>query len=90
MRRALEACVIVTLLCALAAPPAAAAEASPPGSDPGHEIGEGFVKIGHGIRDGAVNTWGAVKSVFNGSNNTSDKKASSAPSKASGSSPESK
>jgi hypothetical protein len=90
MRRAVEAYLIVILLCALASVPAAAAEASPPSSDPGHEIGEGFVKIGHGIRDGAVNTWGAVKSVFNGSDKTSDKKGSSESSKASSSSPDRK
>jgi hypothetical protein len=90
MRRAVEAAIVVTLLCLLVVAPAAAADTPPPTSDPGHEIGEGFTKIGHGIRDGAVNTWGAVKSIFNGSNNTSDKKESSASSKASGTSPDSK
>jgi hypothetical protein len=90
MCRAVEASIVVTLLCLLAGAPAAAADTPPPSADPGHEIGEGFTKIGHGIRDGAVNVWGAVKSAVNGGNNTSDKKESSASPKASGTSPDSK
>jgi hypothetical protein len=90
MRRAVESCLLLTLLCTLAGAPAAATEAAPSSSDPGREIGEGFTKIGHGIRDGAVNTWGAVKSVFNGGSTTSDKKGSSEPSKASTGSPDRK
>jgi hypothetical protein len=90
MRRAVEASIVVTLLCFLAGAPAVAADASPPSSDPGQEIGEGFAKIGHGIRDGAVNTWGAVKSAVNGGSTTSDKKGSSASSKDSSSSPDRK
>src|SRR5215469_18320969 len=53
---------LALIIFALAMP---ARGADNPGGDPGDELKQGFVSLGHGIRDGAVKTWGAVKSVFN-------------------------
>jgi len=43
------------------------------GSDPGEQIKQGFIGVGHGIRDGAIKAWGAVSSAFKGNGNGSDK-----------------
>ena len=46
-------------------------------ADPGEQIKQGFIGVGHGIRDGAIKAWGAVKSAFDGdgSGTSSEKKA---------------
>ena len=77
MNRSGRSLALVLVLFTLAVMPALAADTAAPGGDPGEELKQGFVSLGHGIRDGAVKTWGAVKSVFdsNGSNDKSDKKA---------------
>jgi poly(3-hydroxybutyrate) depolymerase len=70
-RRSLTVAVIISTLAVM---PALAADGA---SDPGEQIKQGFIGVGHGIRDGAVKAWGAVKSAFdgNGSGNSADKKA---------------
>ncbi len=73
MHRALKAAALAMLACAVALAPASAAEKSQP-SDPGEQIRDGFVKIGHGIRDGAKRAWGAVKSAVGGNSDTSKKR----------------
>jgi hypothetical protein len=63
MRTIVKAAALAFLLCGTAL---AAGEKSPPAADPGEEIKQGFVKFGHGIRDGAVKAWGAVRSAVGG------------------------
>ncbi len=74
MRRAVKAFALAILVCAIALGHASAAENSRPSSDPGEQIKDGFVKIGHGIRDGAKRAWGAVKSAVGGDGGTSKKR----------------
>ncbi len=73
MYRAVKAIAVATLVCGIALAPASAAE-NPPPSNPGEQIKDGFIKIGHGIRDGAKRAWGAVKSAVGGDNDTSKKR----------------
>ena len=61
MRTVVKATALAVFLCS-AALAASAADTAPAG-DPGEEIKDGIVKFGHGIRDGAVKAWGAVKST---------------------------
>lgn len=70
--KSLMLAVIVSMLAVM---PARAADDA---ADPGEQIKQGFISVGHGIRDGAVKAWGAVKSTFDGnsSGNNSEKKAS--------------
>ena len=58
MRLIVKAVALAVLVCGAAS----AAETAPAG-DPGQEIKEGAVAFGHGVRDGAVRAWGAVKSA---------------------------
>jgi hypothetical protein len=74
MNRSGKSIALAFIVATLAALPARAADTAPAG-DPGEELKQGFVSLGHGIRDGAVKTWGAVKSAFNSDNSSADKKA---------------
>lgn len=62
------------LAATLALASASAAEKSPPSADPGEQIKNGFVSIGHGIRDGAKRAWDAVKSAVGGTSDTAKKR----------------
>ncbi len=74
MHRAVKAIALATLVCGIAPAPASAAEAEKPQpSNPGEQIKDGFIKIGHGIRDGAKRAWGAVKSAVGGDSDTAKK-----------------
>jgi hypothetical protein len=91
MRRAVKTFRLVILLCILPFATALAAESTRPSADPGEEIKEGAVTFGHGIRDGAIKAWGAVRSIFDDGGGTSDKrKESSPPPKNSGDAPDRK
>ena len=72
MRSIVKAAALALLVCGTSLAAASAADKPPPASDPGEEIKNGAVQFGHGIRDGAVRAWDAVKSVFSGGN-TADK-----------------
>ncbi len=72
MRSIVKAAALALLVCGTSLAAASAADKPPPASDPGEEIKDGAVQFGHGIRDGAVRAWDAVKSVFSG-DNTADK-----------------
>ena len=76
MNRSGRNLALALIVSALAAMPAFAADNAAPGTGPGDEIVQGFVGIGHGIRDGAVKAWDGVKSLFSSddSGNGSDKK----------------
>jgi hypothetical protein len=54
------------------------AEKAPTTADPGEEIKEGAIKFGHGVRDGAVRAWSAVKSAVG---STAGKQHASPPAK---------
>ena len=64
MRSIVRAAALGLLVCGTSLAAASAADKPAPASDPGEEIKNGAVQFGHGIRDGAVKAWGAVKSVF--------------------------
>jgi hypothetical protein len=68
--RSLMLAVVVSML---AVTSALAADDAAPSTDPGEQIKQGFIGVGHGIRDGAIKAWGAVKSAVNG--NSTDKNA---------------
>jgi hypothetical protein len=70
MRTIVKAAALAVLVGGLGLAAASAAEKAPAAADPGQEIKEGVVKFGHGVRDGAVRAWDAVKSAVGGGNNT--------------------
>jgi hypothetical protein len=77
MNRSGRSLAFALIIGVLAVMPVLAADTAAPSADPGEEIKQGFVSFGHGVRDGAVKVWGAVKSAVNGngSGDSSDKKA---------------
>ena len=79
MRPIAKAIAVAVLACGAALTAASAAEKSPATADPGEEIKEGVIKFGHGVRDGAVRAWGAVKSAVGGATNTPDKRQAPPP-----------
>src|SRR5216684_1001104 len=81
MRSIVKAAALALLVCGTSLAAASAADKPPPASDPGEEIKDGAVQFGHGIRDGAIRAWGAVKSVFSGGD-TADKPKAPPPPKA--------
>ncbi len=81
MRSIVKAAALALLVCGTPLAAASAADKPPPASDPGEEIKDGAVQFGHGIRDGAIRAWGAVKSVFSGGD-TADKPKAPPPPKA--------
>lgn len=80
MRLWIKAAALAVLIGSVALPPASAAETAPAG-DPGEEIKDGIVKFGHGIRDGAVRAWGAVKSAVHSGAKALDTPPKQAPQK---------
>ena len=72
MRAIVKAVALAVLVGGLGLAAASAAEKAPAAADPGQEIKEGVVKFGHGVRDGAVRAWGAVKSAVGGGSDSSN------------------
>jgi hypothetical protein len=68
MRAIVKTAALAVLVGGLGLARASAAEKAPATADPGQEIKEGVIKFGHGVRDGAVKAWGAVKSAVGGNN----------------------
>lgn len=63
MRVIFKTAALAVLVSGLGLAAASAAEKAPATADPGQEIKEGVIKFGHGVRDGAVRAWDAVKSA---------------------------
>jgi len=63
MRVIVKTAALAVLVSGLGLVAASAAEKAPATADPGQEIKEGVIKFGHGVRDGAVRAWDAVKSA---------------------------
>jgi hypothetical protein len=78
MRAIVKTAALAVLVGGLGLARASAAEKAPATADPGQEIKEGVIKFGHGVRDGAVKAWGAVKSAVGSS---TGKRHGSAPAK---------
>jgi hypothetical protein len=79
MRSIVRTAALALLVCGAGLAAASAAEKpQPAAADPGEEIKEGVITFGHGIRDGAVRAWGAVKSAVGSGGDTADKPKGSA------------
>jgi hypothetical protein len=78
MRAIVKTAALAVLVGGLGLARASAAEKAPATADPGQEIKEGVIKFGHGVRDGAVRAWSAVKSAVGSS---TGKRHGSAPAK---------
>jgi hypothetical protein len=79
MRATVTAAALAVLIGGAMLAAASGAETTP---DPGTEIKEGAVKFGHGVRDGAVRAWDAVKTtVHNATKPAADKPHKATPPK---------